>query len=305
MDKQIEKRWGIVALGALMFLASLLFGSKGSLYTLVWLMVSYYGYKGDLITIKQWMKWLILINLIALVIVVIFVSDDAASLIPNVSGKIGLALGILIMLIPKIFLYFYVVSKIDKTNLVSSIPSQSFILDYLRKLSVSSKMILIFLTILILSIAFTISNISNEDATQNTLTSNALNNWFKKSNVKNSEWIFIETNEQQGAKIQYFFDVNSIEKKSSSNYVLNIAYVFDDLVYVSGFDDDTIGNVRYAKSLVEINCNERKVKRIKSDIFGSKLTDANQVRLNSRSKEADKEFESRDYVNKLCSVLQR
>lgn len=300
MDTKTEKRWGIVALGSLMFLVSLLFGSKGSPYTLVWMIVAYYGYKGNLSSIKLLMKWLCLINLIALVIVLLFVSDDIASNIPNISGKTGLALGILIMLIPKILLYFYVVFKINKSNLVSPKPSQFIIKDLFKNIT-SYKKIFIFTIFLILILIFFGLNTRIDDLPKNNLTGNVLTNSFNKSDVKNSEWIFIEMNEQQGAKIQYFYDKNNIEKISSSNYVLNIAYVFDELVHVV-FDGETIGNVRYAKSLVEINCIENKVKRIKSDIFGSKLTDANQVRLNSRSKEADKDFENRDYVKKLCSV---
>lgn len=111
MDKQIEKRWGIVTLGITMMIVTVLVGNKGSIYAAIWLMVSYYGYKGNLSSIKNLMKWLIFINAIVLCIVLLMFDDKTVGYMS--STKEFLAFGVLAMMVPKIILYFYVDSQIN------------------------------------------------------------------------------------------------------------------------------------------------------------------------------------------------
>jgi uncharacterized protein (DUF433 family) len=113
-----HKRWGIVAVGILMFFVTVIIssisGNKASFYTFVWIMVSYYGYKGDLSSIKQWMKWLIFINLGVLFLVLVLYNDNTVSYITN--SKMELAFGVVVMLIPKIILFFYCDGQLEAPN---------------------------------------------------------------------------------------------------------------------------------------------------------------------------------------------
>lgn len=118
MTTKNQKRWGIVAVGILMFFITVIIssisGNKASFYTCVWIMVGYYGYKGDLSSIKQWMKWLIFINLGVLFLVLILYNDNTVSYIAN--SKMELAFGVVVMLIPKIILFFYCDGQLEAPN---------------------------------------------------------------------------------------------------------------------------------------------------------------------------------------------
>jgi len=120
----LKRRWGIVVVGILMLFVTMvtmaLSGQKASFYIFVWLMVSYYGYKGNLYSIKQWMKWLIFINLVALFFILIFTDNSTVTYLAD--SKMELVLGVLIMLIPKVLLFFYVGVQLDtdKTSEIST-----------------------------------------------------------------------------------------------------------------------------------------------------------------------------------------
>jgi len=130
----------------------------------------------------------------------------------------------------------------------------------------------------------------------------------KPANTKsnNSEWVFFDKDKTGDTKIDYFYDVNNIVKNSNSNYLVNVAYVFDGYVFVTGFDGkESIPNVKYAKRLIEFDCKELKIRKIKSDLYGSLLSDSNQVRLNISPKIEDTEFKNSDFATKLCPVLKK
>lgn len=109
MTSTLKPRWGIVAVGILMFFVTLLTielsGKKTSAYLGIWLLVAYYAYKGDLRSIKEWMKWLIFINLGILFFVTVFTDDSTIAYLANSQAE--LAQGVVIMLIPKIILYLH------------------------------------------------------------------------------------------------------------------------------------------------------------------------------------------------------
>jgi hypothetical protein len=123
VSKENQKRWGIVAVGILMFLVTsfttYISGNKSSFYLFVWIMVGYYGYKGDLSSIKQWMKWLIFINLGVLFWVLVFTNDSSVSYLAN--SQMELALGDVVMLVPKIILFFYCDSQLEAPNNITSL----------------------------------------------------------------------------------------------------------------------------------------------------------------------------------------
>jgi hypothetical protein len=121
MEDKVKRRWGIVAVAILMFFVAminnLISGQKNSIYYVVWIVVGYYGYKGNLIQIKSLMKFLIALNLLIMLFVTMFASDDMLSYVYRYETKEGLVIGALIMLIPKIALILYCTSQIEKENL--------------------------------------------------------------------------------------------------------------------------------------------------------------------------------------------
>ena len=116
MTAQIQRRWGILALAVLMFLATIIItlinGSKTSLYYFVWIMVGYYAYKARLSDIKTMMKVLIYLNITVLALVIIFTDTDSYSYIAK-GGKSDLIFGVLVMLVPKILLFFYCKKQLE------------------------------------------------------------------------------------------------------------------------------------------------------------------------------------------------
>lgn len=308
----MQARWGIVATAVVMFLITILFGGKGSIYSFVWLMMGYYGYKGELGKIREWMKWLIFINIGVLVVVMLFVSDQTASYIHNSDGKLDLVFGVLIMLMPKIGLYFYTNSEIKRGNPVSYAPNKLSNAFSLRGNAVNltsgtnrseniSNGVIALLVILaaFLAVAYLFSG-SYKSISFGSNQSEQVTN----SKARNSEWIFFDNSNKDNTKINYFYDLNNVTKTPDSNYLVNVAYVFDGYVYVADFDGkDSIGNVRYAKRLIEFDCKEYKTRKIKSDLYGSELADANQLRLNATTRQDNGEFESGDLAGKLCPVL--
>jgi len=68
-----QRRWGIVAVAVLMFFVTMVItgvnGSKTSIYYWVWTMVGWYGFKGNLQNIKTLMKFLIILNLFAFLLI--------------------------------------------------------------------------------------------------------------------------------------------------------------------------------------------------------------------------------------------
>ena len=110
MTTQIQRRWGILSLAVIMFLVTLIVtninGAKTSVYYYVWMMVGYYAYKDRLPDIKTLMKYVIIINIAAIGLIAIFMDGDNVNYVSK-GGKSELIFGVLVMLVPKIFLYLY------------------------------------------------------------------------------------------------------------------------------------------------------------------------------------------------------
>jgi uncharacterized RDD family membrane protein YckC len=124
-----------------------------------------------------------------------------------------------------------------------------------------------------------------------------------KSNFK---WVFVSSSMADGSKVDNFYDENNVKKISTSNFLVDIASVFETPVYVAGFDGrESIPNVKYAKRLMEFNCNEFKVKKIKSDLYSSSLLDSNQVKINISSKIDNGIFETSKLSKDLCPMLSK
>lgn len=107
-----KSRWGILAVAVMMFLVTLVVadinGTKNSIYMYVWIMVGYFAYKGDLARINKWMLALIWINVLVMFMVAIFMDDKSMSNIQRGwSSRVSMLVGVCIMLVPKIILYFY------------------------------------------------------------------------------------------------------------------------------------------------------------------------------------------------------
>jgi hypothetical protein len=127
MENKVKRRWGIVAIAVLMFFVAMInasmSGQKTTIYYVVWIVVGYYGYKGNLIQIKSLMKFLIALNLLIMFAVTLFVADDMLLYVYKNGSKEDLVFSVLIMLIPKIAFIFYCNSQIKKETLeINEIP---------------------------------------------------------------------------------------------------------------------------------------------------------------------------------------
>jgi hypothetical protein len=118
MTSQIQRRWGILALAVLMFFVTLIVtqinGAKTSIYYYVWIMVGYYAYKARLSDIQTMMKYFIYLNVAVLGLVVSFMDSDSLSYAAK-GGKSDLIIGVLIMLVPKVILFFYCKKQLKKS----------------------------------------------------------------------------------------------------------------------------------------------------------------------------------------------
>jgi hypothetical protein len=119
MTTQIKRRWGILSLAVIMFLVTLIVtninGAKSSIYYFVWMMVGYYAYKDMLPDIKTLMKIVIIINIAAMGLIAIFMDGDNVNYLFK-GGKSDLIFGVLVMLVPKIFLYLYCNKQLNEST---------------------------------------------------------------------------------------------------------------------------------------------------------------------------------------------
>jgi hypothetical protein len=110
-----ERNYWIVALALLMFFVTMISaqmtGTKNGFYYFVWMMVGYYGFKGNFESLKTLMALIIGLNIFGLC--VIFLSDEKTISYISTGGKLDLVLGVVIMLIPKLGLYLYSKNKIN------------------------------------------------------------------------------------------------------------------------------------------------------------------------------------------------
>ena len=85
MATQVQRRWGIFALAVAMVFLNLIsneiLGKKGSLYMVFWGYIAYLAYKGDVDSIFQWVKWVLIINVVVGLGFSLFADDDMMGLV--------------------------------------------------------------------------------------------------------------------------------------------------------------------------------------------------------------------------------
>lgn len=110
-----ERNYWIVALALLMLFVTMISaqmtGTQNGFYYFVWMMVGYYGFKGNYVSLKQWMAIIIGLNVFGLC--VLFFVDDKDLLFISSGGKWDLVAGVVIMLIPKVVLFYFSQAKIE------------------------------------------------------------------------------------------------------------------------------------------------------------------------------------------------
>jgi len=79
------------------------------------MMVGYYAYKARLTDIQMWMKYLIYLNVLVVVLVMIFMESDNLGYLKS-GGKNDLLVGVLVMLMPKILLFFYCKNQLETST---------------------------------------------------------------------------------------------------------------------------------------------------------------------------------------------
>lgn len=104
---QVEnRRWVIVTLAIVMFFISIFLirinGTFFSIYLYIWITVGYFGYKNNIASIKVFLEVLLFIS-ICILSILIFLELSKNSL--SIKEKVPLAISILVMIVPKIFLY--------------------------------------------------------------------------------------------------------------------------------------------------------------------------------------------------------
>jgi hypothetical protein len=113
-----ERNYWIVTLALLMFFVTMISaqmtGIQNGFYYFVWMMVGYYGFKGNYESIKTWMGIAIIVNLVGLL--VLFIINEDGILYISSGGRLELALGVVVMLIPKLVLYYYSKAKIESNQ---------------------------------------------------------------------------------------------------------------------------------------------------------------------------------------------
>ena len=122
METANKSRWGVVALAIVMLVVTMvntsINGQKNSLYYAVWILVAWYGYKGNLEQIKSWMKYLIWLNVGVLLLVLMFFEEQTVGYAIRGGDKQSLIFGVLAMLVPKILLYLWCDKEIGAQKLI-------------------------------------------------------------------------------------------------------------------------------------------------------------------------------------------
>ncbi len=111
-----------------MFVVTVIIGQGRYAYAetidlLGWILIGWYAYKGDIKIIAYWLKWLIFTQVGIILLVYFFIGDDLNSTASSV--KYAVVIGIVIMLIPKIALFYYCSLKLEEGQKVDSEKSSS------------------------------------------------------------------------------------------------------------------------------------------------------------------------------------
>jgi hypothetical protein len=113
---QSQKRWGIIVLAVGMFfvtaVAMQIFGNLLSMFGAAWIMIGWYAYKGDLQSASSWSKWAIFVGIGVVVLSYFFIGDNNNPITMRVKNQSSVGVGV--MAVPLILLYFYLVNQVTK-----------------------------------------------------------------------------------------------------------------------------------------------------------------------------------------------
>lgn len=118
MEKDATHKWAIVAIAVILFLctsAVSAFSKQTSMYFIVWLMVGWYGYKGNLEAIRTTIKFSICANLGLMTFIYLFVGNNEYDTVRNLKNL--MAIGLAIMLVPSAILFFYCSQEINEEKI--------------------------------------------------------------------------------------------------------------------------------------------------------------------------------------------
>lgn len=121
MTNQVQRRWGIFALAVAMMILNLIsnatLGKKNSFFIFFWGYIAYLAYKGDVDSIFQWVKWVLIINVVVGLGFSVFADDDMMGWFGFGSvGEFLIALGIPVAIKGGLLLYLNDQRASAKTN---------------------------------------------------------------------------------------------------------------------------------------------------------------------------------------------
>jgi len=101
------KRWGLVIVCILLALLSMLGGSSGAMYGAFWFYMAYHSYKGDLSGLYQWVKWVLIFNLVVGLGFALFAGKETL-LLMGLGSSVELVIALGIPALIKVALLIYV-----------------------------------------------------------------------------------------------------------------------------------------------------------------------------------------------------
>jgi hypothetical protein len=114
-------RWTITGLSIVMLfvtaISGSITGSKASIYYAVWVIICYYGITGNFKKVKSILGFFIGLNFIAIAVVLSFSTTELVQTVIGENNLLYFVVGILIMQIPKILLYYSVAKSIEVDEL--------------------------------------------------------------------------------------------------------------------------------------------------------------------------------------------
>lgn len=87
-------------------------GNKNAFYLAIWIIIGWYGFIGNIVDIKRIVDILIGVNTIFILILLILPNTNFFNNLFDEVSKVATIIGVLVMMLPKIFIYFYCSKKI-------------------------------------------------------------------------------------------------------------------------------------------------------------------------------------------------
>ena len=120
--ENVNRRWGILTLSVLMFLAvffvSFIGGGKGSLISVFWICVGYLAYKGQDEALLLFLKVIAIIEAGLILVIAGFVDSKSSNFdLYGAYGKTSLLVGLCVMLVLKISIFSYLNNQIKSAGL--------------------------------------------------------------------------------------------------------------------------------------------------------------------------------------------